>query len=133
MGHEDRNIADQADVAFVAIGLERKPLFEEYELKELMRFDLIVKSLARSSQRGRFAPGHRTLPFVPCLASMRALERTKESVIVEPRSVLLGECFERAAQFRVGRKLIARKRFRQDDLLGLMNSFKIYALRRQRR
>ena len=48
------------------------------------RFDLVVEFLASSSQRGRFAPDQRTFPCVPGYAAVRALERAKESVIIEP-------------------------------------------------
>src|SRR5437016_5523380 len=43
VGHEYRNIAEQAEVAFVAISLKRRPLFEEQKLKELLRFDLVAQ------------------------------------------------------------------------------------------
>ena len=50
--HKDRNIANEADAALVAIGLERKPLPEEKKLIELMRLNLLVQISTSTRESG---------------------------------------------------------------------------------
>src|SRR5439155_9084658 len=94
---KNRNITDNLDAAPVAVGLQIEPLFEKKKLIEPLRFDLIVKLVASTSQGRRSAPYQRPFPLMPGRAVVSIFQGPEESIVVKPGSVLLSKRFEGAA------------------------------------
>src|SRR6185369_10493673 len=128
LGHEDRQIADNADAALVAVTLQREPLPEEEKLVEHVRLDFVAQLFARALERSGRAANQRWLPLVPRNAAVVIFESTEERVIFEPVCLLLSERFEVAAQCRIGGFCITLVGTPQDLIFELLGGAEIHSV-----
>src|SRR5450759_158655 len=82
VGHEDRDIADDADATLVGVRFQAGPLSVELVLRVLVERDQVLQSHAPVFERTRLARGDVLLPFIPTRPSVVILECGKESVVI---------------------------------------------------
>ncbi len=105
VGHEDRDVADQADSLLRGQALERAPLAEEEELLELLGADLLHQLPARPLEGRRFAPGQLGGPAVPHVQPAlpeAALQGHEQGEVREPGAGGLAEGFKARPVPRAG-------------------------------
>ncbi len=91
MGDEDRDIADDLDLALARSLVHRIPLAEENELAEGMPLDRLGVLAASGSQRLRLAIPKRRLPGHPGRSLMSFFQRHEQGKILQPGALLSGE------------------------------------------
>ena len=94
MGDVDRDVAEEADVARVAVRLQRGPLPVEEKLPEGVHPDGLPVLLVGVVEGLRVAVHEVVFPLMPRGAAVSVLQRHKQRVVVEPVRLLVAERVE---------------------------------------
>jgi hypothetical protein len=95
-GNENRQVADDFDVAGVGVELERLPLLVKAPLAELPEADFLAQPVTCFAQRIRLAVRQRCRPVLPhpAVAAVHHVQCHEQRVIVEPGAGVGAEGFK---------------------------------------
>src|SRR5271167_1183288 len=88
---ENREVANDANTDFAAVGAQGAPLLGEGELQEALLLKLVMQLLAQLGHRFRMAANDLFRPAIPRLVTKTLAQGAKQHIILEPPMVLAAE------------------------------------------
>ncbi len=87
VGHEDRDVPNDADSPLVRVAPQRQPLPEELKLQVSMELDLLVEFCGPPRYGVRIAGGDVCIPLVPGHTTKMIFQRHEQRKIIQPAPI----------------------------------------------
>ena len=118
--HENRDVADNLDLALTRVRVQGAPLLEESKLNRTLDLNGFVTIFAHFIERAGLAVSELSWPRLPALTIMFFAKHVKESEVIEPRGIFLAEAIVASARFAVGlTQEIPRRLLEERNLAGI--------------